>query len=307
MHDFENLLLKTFPHILTFGSFLFSYFNHDKMSLIKALDMFGSEKPIVNRERMRQQYTGMEYLFSKALAEIPLDSFFSMVFAWVLKSYTGVRASLSTLLQIFSLVTVSTASLGFAIGSFSHDRESALSTGVPILVVLMAVGVINPSGVDVVNEPPSPFVHWLKQISPIKWAIEALCIAEYKGMTFAKTNKGKFWGLPKMGAFALVKDGEQVLEAIGLGGKSLESVMKSLAILSGINLCIAVVGLVQTRTNFIETKESENYFIEDLEAVEEILNTYGDTTSGETFVIKGKSRVSKKPLKIPTMKSTTLK
>jgi len=250
------------------------------MSLTKALNLFGGEKPIVTRERMRQQYTGFEYLISKSLAELPLDTFFSLVFVAVLKLSTGVNCSLSTLTQTFAMSTVSSASLGFAVGSFTNDKESALVVGIPLMVIFMAVGVINPAGVDV-NEPPPILVQWLKRASPIKWVIEALCISEFKGMKFGKTKKGRFWGLPRMGAFAAVRNGDQVLDAIGLSEVSYSSVIKSIAKLSGINLCIALAGLIHTRTNFVEAQPLDTSEIDNFERVGSSQNrtqfTYSNT------------------------------
>ena len=40
---------------------------------MKTLDLFGREKLVVNRERMRSHYTGTEYLIAKLIAEVPMD------------------------------------------------------------------------------------------------------------------------------------------------------------------------------------------------------------------------------------------
>ena len=64
-------------------------------------------------------------------------------------------------------------------------------------------------------------------------AIEALCIAEYKGMDFAED--GTRWSLkdlPRMGGLALVRNGDQVIDALGLTNKSYENVMHSMAVVS---------------------------------------------------------------------------
>ena len=213
---------------------------------MKTLELFGKEKSVVTRERMRKQYSGFEYLLSKVLAEFPLDAAFSAAFAAVLKWRTGLRCSMEILCATYSLMTVAGASLGFAVGSLTSNAESARVLGFPIMVLLMVVGIINPSGVD--NEPDPTFIRWLKLASPIKWAIEALCIAEYKGMDFAP-GKRRWLGIfkvfenPRMGAYALVRNGDQVLDAIGLTGATYESHIKSLATLTGINLLISLFGL----------------------------------------------------------------
>lgn len=233
--------------ILTFG-----IINMAMMSLMKTIDLFAKEKPIVQREQQRQQYTSFEYLLSKTLAEIPLDTVFSAIFTSVLKATTGVRIGWKELTATFSLMTVAGASLGFAIGALSPTAEAAMSAGVPLMVILMSVGVINPSGVDA-SEPPPLIVQGLKQISPIAYAIKAVCVAEYRGMEFGDPSASKknvfsrgrnvLRDLPKMGALALVKNGEQVLEELGLGEETYGSAMRHLAIMSAVNLLISWLGL----------------------------------------------------------------
>ena len=222
------------------------------MALMKTIDLFAKEKPVVHREQQRRQYSSFEYLFSKAIAEIPLDSAFAAIFTTVLKHATGVRIGWNSLTAVFSLMTVAGASLGFAIGALSPTGEVAMSAGVPIMVILMTVGVINPSGVDP-NETPPLVVQGLKQISPIAHAVKAVCLAEYTGMEFdyPHANKNAFSrgqallrDLPKMGALALVKNGKEVLYELGLGEDSFAGEMKHLAVLSAANLLLSWLGLV---------------------------------------------------------------
>ena len=234
--------------LLTFG-----IINMSMMALMKTIDLFAKEKPVVQREQQRRQYTSFEYLLSKAMAEIPLDTFYAALFTTALKAMTGVRIGWRELTQTFSLMTVAGASLGFAIGALSPTAEVAMSAGVPIMVILMTVGVINPSGVDP-DLPPPMVVQGLKQFSPIAYAVKAVCLAEYTGMEFqdpaGSKNRNIFQrgrnlmkDLPKMGALALVRNGQQVLDELGLGDETYEGAMMHLVILSAVNLLISWVGL----------------------------------------------------------------
>ena len=233
----------------------FGVINMCMLAVMKTLDLFGKEKPVVVRERMRSQYSAFEYLFSKALAEIPIDALFGGAFAAVLKTRTGLRTSLSVLTWTFSLLTIAGASMGFAIGSVAPDVESSMALGVPIMVVLMAVGVINPSGVDA-SDPPPAIINWLKSVSPIKWTIEALCVAEFRDMELAETE-GKRWqalrDLPKMGGLALVKNGNQVLEALGLSDLTYEYIMERLTTLACVSLLLSWLGLTWFGPSFVES------------------------------------------------------
>ena len=48
---------------------------------------------------------------------------------------------------------------------------------------------INPSGVNV-DEKPNIITEWLKLLSPIKWAIESLVVAEFRDMDFDDKDRG---------------------------------------------------------------------------------------------------------------------
>jgi hypothetical protein len=226
------------------------------MTLMKTIDLFAKEKPVVQREQQRNQYTSLEYLLAKTIAEIPIDTVFAAIFTSSLKYLCGLRIGLKALTGVFTLMTVAGASLGFAIGALSPTGEIAVISGIPIMVVMMTVGIINPAGVDQSESPPI-VVRTLKQLSPIAFAIKALCLAEYRGMEFEDSQYGEkqnIFGilgrsrrllkeLPKMGALALVQNGDQVLNELGMENDKYEGAMKHLAILSIGNLVLSWIGL----------------------------------------------------------------
>lgn len=237
----------------------FSVINMSMMALVKTIDLFAKEKPVVRREQQRNQYSSIEYLLAKSIAEIPLDAVFAALFTTTLKSMCGIRIGWRALTGVFTLMTVAGASLGFAIGAWSPTAEVAMTAGIPVMVILMTVGTINPSGVDT-SEPQPVLVEALKQVSPIAYAIRAVCIAEYRGMEFQdpQARGGNVFtrgrrilrDLPKMGALALVKNGDQVLDELGLGKKDYKGEMKHLAILSIGNLLLSWIGLkVQAKSS----------------------------------------------------------
>jgi hypothetical protein len=233
--------------LLTFG-----VINMTMMALMKTIDLFAREKPVVRREQQRNQYSSLEYLLSKSIAEIPLDTVFAAIFTWVLKYSSGIRIGWRYLTATFALMTVSGASLGFAIGAASPTAETAMTMAVPLMVLLMSVGIINPSGVDPTEVSPV-LVGALKALSPVNYAIRAVCIKEFSGAKFDDPNgkqsniflKGRsaLRDLPKMGALALVKNGDQVLFYLGLGNKTYEGAMWHLVHLSLANLFISWIGL----------------------------------------------------------------
>jgi ABC-2 type transporter len=213
----------------------FGVINMMMTAVMKTLDVFAKEKPIVQRENKRNLYSCLEYLLSKATAEIPLDAAFAVLFTSTIKATTGLSISWSHLTATFSLMTVAGASLGFLIGSMTPSQEAAMSTGIPIVIIMMIVGIINPSGVDPSVQKPV-FIQTAKVFSPIASAIEALAVAEFSGMEFEPTRSFLGWrrlqDFARVGGVALVKNGDEVLNALGLKGAEYASVMVRRRLLS---------------------------------------------------------------------------
>lgn len=114
----------------------------------------------------------------------------------------------------------------------------------------------NPSGVDITKKQPF-IIRLLKRMSPISIAIEALCIAEYDGMDFSEDGMQWSWkDLPRMGGLAFVRNGDQVIEALGLSNKSYSGMMKSMFVLSISNLIMSWIGLTFCGTQFIKANDS---------------------------------------------------
>ena len=231
--------------------------NMSMLALMKAIDLFSREKNVIMRERMRNQYNPAEYLCSKVIAEFPLDTLYAIIFASTLKWRTGLRCSLKVLTITYSLMTIAGVALGFAIGGLAPDGDTAKAAGMPIMVLMMVMGVINPSGVDSTIIQPI-YIQFLKLISPIRWAIEGLCISEYKGMEFSRKGYGLFKTIasdaPKMGAMAMVQNGDQVLNALGLQESTWEQSMHMLGRLTGANILISLLGLKFCGPSFVTRK-----------------------------------------------------
>ena len=229
--------------LLSFGSI-----NMFLIAIMKTIGIFSKEKPVVHRERSRNDYTNFEYILSKAFVETPMDMLFAICFTSTLKLVTGLAIGWKQLSGVFALMTLSGASLGFLLGSMAKSEEAATAAAMPIVVILMIVGIINPSGVDPTAASPA-FVTLFKYFSPIASAIEALVVAEFSGMKFG-TSSSKFGfqnlrDLPRMGGLALVQNGDAALDALGLGAVKFDTVLQHTAVLSLLNfglswMCLSV-------------------------------------------------------------------
>lgn len=226
--------------VLSFGAI-----NMFLIAIVKALGVFSKEKPVIQREKNRKDYTNLEYLLAKAMAEWPIDMVSSLVFTSTLKLVTALTIRWRDLSSVFATMTLAGASLGYLLGSITKSEEAAIALAMPVVILMMVVGVLNPGGVDPTATTPL-LVQWIKTISPVASAIEGLVVAEFEGKKFQSPsffNMQRFRDLPRMGGLALVKDGDETLEALGLHESSLDSVLSHMRILSLMNFVFCWVGL----------------------------------------------------------------
>lgn len=224
--------------LLSFGAINMCFF-----AFLKTVKLFSDERPVIQRELNKKQYLSAEYILAKIIADLPIDALFTVLFSSILKLSTGLRISMEKIVVAYTALTTAGSALGFVFGSIG-DRDVATSASIPAIVLLMVVGIINPSGVDPEHPPPHA-VQLLKSVSPFAYAIEALAIGEYTGMEFdgKKSWFGRFRELPRLGALAMVKNGEQILEALGLQNQTFESAVQYLSFLTVMFFFTSWIGL----------------------------------------------------------------
>jgi len=81
------------------------------MAYMKSADLFCRERPVVLREQLRNQYSAVEYVLSKVVAELPLDAIFAAVFSTVLKLSAGLKITWFKLTTSLALMTACIASM----------------------------------------------------------------------------------------------------------------------------------------------------------------------------------------------------
>ena len=180
---------------------------------------------MVARETERGSYGGAEYVLAKALAELPLDAFFAALMGWGLQLSTpgGLRSRPAGPL---ALVAVAASTLGLAVGAVTPDADAALALGVPLTVIHMLTGIINPAGEKARKKP-------VAALSPIKWGVSWLIDREFRGATLQRGTG------PRLGGLASVVTGDQVLERLGLAATRPH--FAALVALGAIHLTVAAV------------------------------------------------------------------
>jgi hypothetical protein len=114
--------------------------------------------------------------------------------------------------------------------------------------------VIDPAGAD--NEPDGPLMRTLRWLSPVRHAIEALCLTELKDVPFTKPHRGLVGALassPQMGALAGIRSGNEVLEKLGVPER-LAQPMLGLGALGVLHLAAGLVALIATAPRFARTE-----------------------------------------------------
>eukprot|EP00439_Symbiodinium_sp_Y106_P052164 s3822_g6.t6 len=191
--------------LLSFGVIAMAF-----LAMARAVDRFAKERAIVKRERLARLYGGGVYLLSKAVTELPLDALSAVLFAAIVHEICGLHARRETVLLSFALVATAASTLGLAVGAASSTAERAVALGGPVMIVHMLTGVIDPAGQ--VGHSANQFMELLHGLSPIRYAIEALCVAELRGLDLARSAADA----PRMGGLALVRSGDEVLRRLGV-------------------------------------------------------------------------------------------
>jgi ABC-type multidrug transport system ATPase subunit len=194
------------------------------LSMIKTLQLFKKERSVIDRERAQNEYTALEYLLAKTSAELPLDALVAAVFGWILHRRTDMSCPLSSFVGTLSLLATTCSSLGLAVGALAPSGDVALAVGPALMVVYVIMGAIGPAGIGTDRLPK--LLQLFRYCSPIKWACEALCAAEFHGKTFLYTSAltgPTAKGLPTGPAKVLVGVGSTVLKVISVSMRILRS------------------------------------------------------------------------------------
>lgn len=175
-------------------------------ALTKTVGVFPKERAIVDRERAKGSYALGPYLFAKLLAEIPVGAAFPLVFGIILYPMARLHPSLLRFGTFSSIVTVESfaaSAMGLTVGAMVPTTEAAMALGPSLMTVFIVFG-----GYYVNSENTPTVFRWIPQISLIRWAFQALCINEFKGLKFEQQQ-----------SFDL-QTGEQVLERLSFSGSS---------------------------------------------------------------------------------------
>lgn len=140
--------------------------------LFDVLQIFPSERTVINKERMAGTYRLSAYYLAKLISELPLTLVFPTIFttiAYWMTGMNGVNKPWAFFAALFILLALAVAaqSLGLFVSAATMDFDHSLVMAVLLMITFLLLG-----GYYVQNIPY--WLQWLKYGSPITnaWALE---------------------------------------------------------------------------------------------------------------------------------------
>ena len=215
--------------------------NVGMLSMIKALQLFKREKPIIDRERLSNQYSSIEYLLAKLSSEMPMDAAVASAFGIILHMKSNLRQDRYKFVSVLALLGVVSSTLGLAIGALCPTGDTSLAVGPALMVVYVIMGSIGPAG----STKSLPwFLKPLRYFSPFRWACEALCAAEFRNQHFISKQRRRSIIPFNTIISNKIKGGDKTLEALGIKDSTYSNSMKNLQLMFGIHSLVSLLGLI---------------------------------------------------------------
>lgn len=189
-------------------------------ALIKTVSVFPSERLVVNRERAKRSYNVAPYLAAKLAAELPISAVYPLLFGAIVYPITGLNPNplrFMRFLGIIALESFSSAAMGLAVGAMAPSTEAAMALAPAVMLVWIVFGGYYVNAENV----PLP-LRWLPKASLIKRSFEALCINEFRGLSFKPDAKGHG-----------MRSGQEVLDWLSFSDTSISAAVAAQARILG--------------------------------------------------------------------------
>lgn len=180
-------------------------------ALTKTVNVFPKERQVVDRERAKNSYALGPYLLSKLIAEIPVGASFPLMFGTILYPMAGLNPALTRFGQFCGIITIeafAASAMGLTVGAMAPTTEAAMALGPSLMTVFIVFG-----GYYVNSENTPAIFRWIPRVSLIRWAFQALCLNEFRGLKFQHQN-----------SFDL-QTGEQALERMSFGKSTIKEAL----------------------------------------------------------------------------------
>ena len=213
------------------------------MAIASSIRAFPKEKAIVANEIASHMYGTLPYFVGKAISELPLVAFFNGIMMTILYKLTGLNQAAGKLRQFLSVTMMhglAAESLGLCIGAVSANSDVALGIFPAVLILNI---IFDGRNISVENTPK--YLRWISKVGLIRWGFEGLSVVEFAGLKFDTSG-------PRRGPVA--KTGEEALERMGLGDRTLQQVFKAQVGITAACWFLSFFGMTLTRQKFLPMK-----------------------------------------------------
>ena len=164
------------------GILFFQAMNQAFGSAIGISKIIPQQLKVVSRERAARMYTPLPYFLSTFLVTLPLELAPGIIYGTVLYFMTALREGLSHYLVYIGVMLLENFAgigLGMCLSASFNSVEMApqLAPAFVILFLMFSGFFLNESNVPV-------FLIWLRELSFIRYAFQALCVNEFAGAEF---------------------------------------------------------------------------------------------------------------------------
>jgi len=230
------------------GILFFQAMNQAFGSSIGISQVIPVQLKVVRRERAAKLYGSLPYFVATFLTVIPLEAVPQLIYTVALYFLTGLRPGVShifTFVGIMMLENFVAIGLGLVLSASLKEPEMAGQIA-PAVVVLFLMF----SGYFLNEESIPAWIGWIKYISFIRYAFQALCVNEFKGAAFTCSEKDL--------AIGRCLQGDQMLEQLKFGEVSVAMNCLYLAIMVAAFNILAYAILALNAPKFLGIKRKAN-------------------------------------------------
>ena len=211
---------------------------------IDTASVIPSQLAVVGRERAARMYSIAPYYLANWICRLPLDVVPMLGISAVQYFMAGLRPGVEPFFVYFGIAVIevqASIALGMLISALLPSVEAAPQLA-PLVVILMLMF----SGYFLNLQDVPAWIGWIKYVSFIRYAFEALMVNEFKDASFDCTTSG---GKPLPPGFPCL-DGNMYLKQLNFEAPILESI-RNLAILALAFNIAAYIVLVLRRPRFL--------------------------------------------------------
>lgn len=229
------------------GILFFQAMNQAFGSSIGISQVIPVQLKVVRRERAAGLYGSLPYFLATFLTVIPLEAVPQLVYTIALYFLTGLRPGVShvfTFVGIMMLENFVAIGLGLVLSASFKEPEMAgqIAPAVVVLFLMFSGYFLNEASIPA-------WIGWIKYISFIRYAFQALCVNEFSGGTFTCSEDDL--------AISRCLQGDQWLEQLDFADVSVGLNCMYLAIMiAGFNL-LAYVILTRNAPKFLGIRQKE--------------------------------------------------